>query len=333
MATLSTSNLTLLDWAKRVDPNGKVPTIVELLEESNEILTDMTWMEGNLPTGHRTTVRTGLPTVAWRLMNAGVTPSKSKTSQITEQTGQLVAWSEVDVSVAKLNGNVRRFRMSEAMAFLEAMNQEMAQTLFYGNPTSPEEFVGLANRYSDTTAGNGQNIVLGGGSGSDNSSIWLICWGDRKVSGIFPKGSKAGLEHKDHGLKVIETVGGSAAGTRMEAYQDRWSWDAGIALEDWRYAVRIANIDISNLVAQSNAADLPSLMIQAMYRIPNINVGKAAFYMNRTCAEYLDIERRSDVIAGGGLTYENVDGRRVMRFRNVPIRIVDQLTEAESAVS
>ena len=38
MAALSTGALTLADWAKRLDPDGKVPTIVELLEQTNDIL-------------------------------------------------------------------------------------------------------------------------------------------------------------------------------------------------------------------------------------------------------------------------------------------------------
>ena len=175
MATLGTNVLTLADWAKRLDPDGKVPMIVELLEQTNEVLMDMLWVEGNLPTGHRTTVRTGLPGIAWRLLNQGVQPSKSTTTQIDEAVGILEAWSEVDKDLAELNGNTASFRLSEAQAFLESMNQEFVQTMFYGNSsTAPEEFTGLSVRYSDTSATNGQNIINGGGASSDNTSIWFI---------------------------------------------------------------------------------------------------------------------------------------------------------------
>ena len=333
MATLSTSALTLADWAKRLDPDRKVPSIVELLSQTNEILLDMLWLQGNLPTGHRTTVRTGLPTVAWRLLNGGVTPSKSTTAQIDEQCGILEAWSEVDVALAKLNGNVGEFRASEAKAFIEAMNQEMASTLFYGNSgTAPEEFTGLAPRYSAISgATNAQNVITGSGSGSDNSSIWLVGWGENTISGIFPKGSKAGLEHNDYNEVTVEVTAG-VAGNRMRAYQERFVWNAGIALKDWRYVVRIPNIDVSNLVANSSAADLVNLMIKATHRIPSLNMCKPVFYMNRTCFQMLDIQRREDVVTGG-LTYAEVDGKRVASFRGIPIRICDALTETEAAVS
>jgi hypothetical protein len=332
MATLGASVLTLADWAKRLDPDGKVPMIVELLAQTNEILLDSLWMEGNLPTGHRVTVRTGLPAVAWRLLNQGITPSKSTTAQLDEQTGMLEAWSEVDKDLAELNGNTGAFRLSEAMAFVEAMNQEMAQTLIYGNSgTAPEEFTGLAVRYSLLSANNGQNIVDGGGTGSDNSSIWLAVWGGQTIFNIFPKGSKAGLIHEDMGLVTVETTAG-IAGNRMRAYQDRWQWKCGVALKDWRYVVRIPNIDISALTTKVSAADLVELMIRAIHRIPNIGLGRPAFYMNRTVFQMLDIQRRDDVQTGGQLSYEEVDGRRTPTFRGIPIRIVDALTETEARV-
>lgn len=330
MGLLNANALTLADWAKRLDPEGKTSQIVELLSQTNEVLTDMLFMEGNLPTGHRTTVRTGLPSVAWRLLNQGVQPSKSTTAQIDEACGMLEAWSEVDVELANLNGNVGAFRLSEAQAFIEAMNQEMASTLFYGNSgTAPEEFTGLSARYSSTSAGNGQNIVLGGAAGgqTDCMSIWLVCWGPQTVHGIFPKGSMAGLQHKDHGEQTIETSAG-IAGTRMRAYQDQWIWKTGIALRDWRYAVRIPNIDVSD-----NNADLIDLMIKAIHRVPSLQMGKCAFYMNRTAFQRLDLLRKSDVTSGGGLSYENVDGKVVQSFRNIPIRKCDALLESETAIS
>lgn len=334
MATLSTGALTLADWAKRLDPDGKVPTIVELLQQTNDVLIDMRWLEGNLPTGHRTTVRTGLPAVAWRLLNQGVATSKSTTAQIDEQCGTLEAWSEVDVKLAKLNGNVSAFRMSEGFAFLEAMNQEVAQTLFYGNQgLAPEEFTGLSIRYSAISgATNASNVITGSGAGSDNSSIWLVGWGERSVFGMFPKGSKAGIEHNDYGEVTVEVTAG-VAGQRMRALQERWVWDAGLTLKDWRYVVRIPNIDISNLIAKSSAADLIELMIKAIYRIPSLNNCRPVFYANRTVIQMLDIQRRDDIITGAGLTWETVDGKRQGTFRGIPIRTVDALLETEATVS
>jgi len=333
MAALSNAALTLMDWSKRLDPDGSTPIIAELLTQSNEILEDCLWKEGNLPVGHRSTLRTGLPSVAWRLLNSGTTPSKSTTAQVDFQCGMLEAWSEVDCDLAKLNGNVNDFRMSEAEAFIEAMNQEVAGTIIYGNSgTAPEEFTGFAPMYSSTSAGNGQNVLLAGGAGGDNMSILLIVWGNA-IHGIFPKGSKAGLIHQDLGEQTVTTATGIGGG-KMRAYQERFQWKAGLAIEDWRYAVRIANIDKSDLVANGgSAADLRSLMVKAIHRIPSLKRGKPVFYMNRTVREMLDIQRIDSVESGGGITFANVDGKPVETFRGIPIRIVDQMGIAETLIS
>lgn len=331
MAALGTGNLTLADQAKRLDPSGKVSQIVELLQQSNEILDDMVWKEGNLPTGHRTTVRTGLPAVAWRLLNQGVVPSKSTTAQIDEQAGMLEAWSEVDVDLALLNGNSAALRLSEGRAFIEAMNQEMAQTIFYGNGgLAPEEFTGLSPRYSLSTAGNGSNVIKAGGVDVDNTSAWLIAWGDETISGIFPKGSQAGLVHNDYGEVTVEMIAG-LPGSRMRALQERWQWKGGIAVKDWRYAVRVCNLDVS-LMNGGVTVDLIGAMEQAEETIPN-RLGKTVWYMNRTTRRYLRKLARNAVGNGGGLTFENYAGKRILMFGETPIRTVDALLNTEALVA
>lgn len=334
MAALGANVLTLADWGKRIDPDGKIADVTELLQQDNEILLDMPFYEGNLPTGHRVSMRTGLPTAYWRMTNQGIPPSKSTTAQSDEQCGMLEAWSEVDKDLAELNGNVNEFRMSEAHAFIESLNQEMASTLFYGTASAPEEFVGLTPRYNDIGAGapaNAQNIIDAGGTGSDNTSIWLAVWGQRSGFGIFPKGSKAGIMHEDLGLQTIETTAG-IAGNRMRAYQEHWQWKCGLALRDWRFFVRIANIDVSAVLADGagSSVKLMEYMVKALHRVPSLRSGKPAFYMNRTVRQMLDIQamNKSNVY----LMVSEEEGRLKTSFRGVPLRTVDVLTETEARV-
>ncbi len=135
MAVIGPAALTMADWAKRIDDDGKIAEIVNLLSQTNEILTDMLWVEGNLPTGHKTTVRTGLPQAYWRLLNMGVPTGKSTTAQITETCGHMETFSDVDEMLVELSGNDRALRLSEELAFIEGMNQQMASTIFYNNIT------------------------------------------------------------------------------------------------------------------------------------------------------------------------------------------------------
>jgi hypothetical protein len=329
MATIASNVLTLADWAKRVDPNGKTPIIAEMLNQSNEILDTMLFKEGNLATGERVTIRTGLPTVYYRQMNAGVPSSKSTTSQITENAAELTALSEVDKSIADLEANTNDFRLSESMAFVEAMAQKQAGTLFYGSAANPEEFVGLSNRYSSLSANSGENIIDAGGTGGDNSSIWLIGWGPRSLYGVFPKGSKAGLMHTDRG----EEWAFDGNNNRYLAYMDYYCWKNGLVVKDWRYAVRVANIDISVLVADPTGAttNLLNLMTDAMHRIPSLNGSeKFSFYVNRTVGKMLDIQAANK--SNLQLMVGQEEGKRKVSFRGIPIGICDQLTEAEAQV-
>lgn len=328
MATLGANVLTLNDWAKRLDPDGKTAMTVEILSQTNDILTDMLFKEGNLPTGEQTTIRTGLPAVFYRLMNQGVPKSKSVTAQITENAAELTARSEVDVSVAKLNGNVNSFRLDEAMAFLEAMNQQMAETLFYGSAANPAEFVGFSPRYSDLSAVNAQNIIDAGGQNSDNSSIWLVGWGQRTVHGVFPKGSKAGIEHEDLGIGDAFDENNN----RFRAYMDDWKWQNGLVVKDWRYAVRIANIDVSDIIADPDGTttNLIELMLRAIHRIPELKTTKLSFYVNRTIGEMLDIQAMNK--SNLQLKVGNEEGNFKTRLRNIPISTVDALLETEDRV-
>jgi len=334
MATLSAVNPTLLDLAQRMDPQGKIATIIEMLNQTNEILLDMSWMEGNLPTGHKSVIRTGLPTPTWRKLYGGVQPTKSTTAAVTDTCGMLEAFAEVDKALADLNGNTSAFRLSEDAAHLEAMNQSMADTLFYGDEaTYPERFTGLGPRFDDLTAANADNMIDGGSASgqTDNASIWLVVWGPNTVHGIIPKGSTAGFQMKDMGEVVIENVDGSNG--RMVAYRTHYRWDAGITVRDWRYVVRIYNIDKSTLTADaSSGADLSNLMFEAIDRIPNLNAGRPVFYMARDIRTKLR-EQLAAKTSSSTLSIENVGGVRTSMFQEIPVRRVDALAADEARIA
>jgi hypothetical protein len=332
MSVLATTHPTLLDITKRLDPQGKIDTIAEILAQTNEVLDDMVWLEGNLPTGHRTTVRTGLPTPTWRKLYGGVQPTKSTTVQVTDATGMLEAYAEVDKALADLNGNSAAFRLSEDRAHIEGINQEFASTLFYGNEsTEPEAFTGFGARFNDQAAANGGNILTDAATpdGTDNTSIYLVVWGPNTVHGIYPKGSKAGLNMEDKGQVTIENVDGN--GGRMEAYRTHYRWDCGLSVRDWRYVVRI-NIDQENLVKNAaSGPDLIDLMTQAVELIPSLSMGRPAFYVNRTVRSMLR-RQIANKVAASTLTIEQVAGKHVTLFDGIPVRRCDAITNTESGI-
>jgi hypothetical protein len=347
MATLGATALTLADWGKRLEDDYKIASIVELLSQTNEILLDMLVVEGNLPTGHKTTVRTGLPQATWRLLNYGVPNAKSTTAQITDTTGDLETYSVVDKDLADLNGNTSEFRMSEAMAFLEGMNQQMATTLFYGNTAvNPERFMGFAPRYSSVltaTAQTAANVIDMGGTGSTNTSLWLVTWGPNTAHGIFPKGKITGLQHRDMGEWPVPDANNNI----YQAYRDHFKWELGLTVRDWRYVARLANIDVT-LLNGATAANLINGLVRLLYRLPTTSpamsgvqtsdapsiqgmMGKTVIYCNRVLRTYLDLQamNKTNVL----LQMREYQGEVITTFRGIPIRTCDAILNTEARLT
>jgi len=342
--------VTLADWGKRVDPQGGIDDIAEVLSQCNEIYDDMLWREGNLPTGHKDTIRTGLPQGTWRMLYQGVEYTKSTTAQIQEGVGMLEAYSQIDRALAELNGDVKAFRLSEDDAHLEGLSQQMATNIFYGNTfVNPQRFTGFAPRFNTvctTTAQNAYNVLDAGGTGSSNASIWLIGWGERTCFGLFPKGSKAGLVYEDKGDVV---PGYDSSSRRFEAYTSYFKWVAGLCVKDWRYVVRCANFDTTTAgLAGTTPPDIFAILSKAVVRFPTLNkrvsgITKTdapgevapginpAIYVNRSVREYMDIQaiRDRNVL----LKPTEYAGQPIVEFRGVPIRINDVLLDTESRVT
>jgi hypothetical protein len=336
MSTLPVTNPTLLDLANRMDPDGSIPDIVEMLNETNEALDDVTFIEGNLTNGHKTKIRTGLPTPTWRALYQGVMPTRSTVAEVTDTCGSMEAFSEIDCREADLNGNTAEFRLSEDRPHLEGMNQEFMDTLFYATEmTNPEKFTGLSPRFNDPTAENGQNLLNGGGADADNASIWLVGWSPKTVFCMTPKGLKAGLQHYDLGKQLVDVFDADGAYTgKMMAYISHYEWHAGLCLKDWRYVVRIANVDKSALTKDASAgADLIDLMTQALELMPSDFMGatRPVFYVPQTIRSFLR-RQITNKVASSTLQMSEVAGRKVVTFDDVPVRRCDALAGDEAAI-
>lgn len=336
MAVLGSNFLTLIDLYKR-EGATKEATVIELLSQQNPILQDAIAMECNLGTIHRHKIRTGLPSVAWGMLYKGTPQSKSTVQSVDDTTGFVEAMSSVDERLLKLAKNPNQLRLSEAAAFIESMNQEMATGLFYHDTaTTPEKIKGLAARYPAYASGaNNQGaesqVVHGGGAGSDNTSIWFVTWGDNYTHLLYPEGTKAGVDHQDMGRQRVL----DASNNPYYVMEDKFTWHIGVAVKDWRYNARIANIDVSDAVAGS--VDLYSLMTSAYYRLQARRVagGKQVIYMNKVMLEALDRLATGTGSAANAklqLRREEIQGQEVLTWRGMPIRESDSIVNTESLV-
>ena len=332
MAIIGSTYVDLIDVYKSQDGNGNIFPVIEMLNEMNPILDDAIAVECNKGTTHLHSVRVGLPTVAWGKLYQGIPQSKSGKAQVEDTTGFVEGLSTIDKRVLKLSGNEGAVRLSEAMSYLEAMNQEVSEKIFYGNSAvDPEEFMGFAPRFNDKSAPNGNNIIDAGGTGSDNSSIWFVTWGDEQCHLLYPKGTQAGVQREDKGEQRLTDDSGNA----YYGMEELFTWHVGLAVKDWRYVVRVANIDMSDLAA--GTVDLYKFMRKAYYRLHSRRVagGKQAIYCNRDVLEALDA-----LATNGGSTDSfvrlktiEIQGEEIQTYRGIPIRETDALHNAEAQVT
>lgn len=347
MAILGTTALTMQDWAREQDPDGKSARIIDLLSQANSIIEDMLWIEGNLITGHKGTVNTSIPTPTARPFNVGVPNAKATSGIITADCGNFEFYSVVDKDLADMNGNTAAFRLNQDRRFFEGMSQFLAGQLIYGYaPTSPASFTGLFPYYSTATLANAQtanNVIDMGGTGSTNTSMALMSFAEDTTHGIFPKGTKAGMQHTDMGeWPVLD-----ANNLTYQAYRSHFKFVAGLFVADWRFNVRAPNIDVTQL-AGVNAPNLINALDRMLERPPRL-MSKAAstttttnesgtvasgdqsvIYANRVVRTWLRIQmhNKPNLL----LTIENWDGRPVMSYCGIPIKTVDQILSTESRV-
>jgi len=331
MATLGATFVDLIDIYKQQDGNGQYIPVIEMLKEMNPILDDAIAVECNKGTSHLHTVRTGLPTVTWGKLYQGIPQGKSRTAQVEDTTGFVEGLSTIDQRLLDLSTNEGAVRLSEAMSYLEAMNQEVATKMFYGNTaTDPEEFMGLSPRFNSLSASNGNQIIDAGGTGSDNTSIWFVTWGDNQTCLLYPKGTKAGVSREDMGKQRLTDGSGNA----YYGKEEKFTWHVGLAVKDWRYVSRIANVDVSNMQAGSVA--LYDFMRKAYYQLQNRRVagGKLAIYCNRDVLEALDALAVNQGASDNFVRLKpmEIEGKEVMTYRGIPIRETDAIVNTEARV-
>lgn len=339
MAVLGSTYLNLIDMMKQGD--NPLADVVEALHRLNPVMKDANVLTCNKGTKHASVIRTGLPTVSWGAIYQGIAQSKSTTQTVEDTTGFVEGLSAVDERLLNLYGDkAASVRMSEAQSFLEAMSQEVESQFFYSNVAiNGKQFHGMAPRYN--TLAN-PNVVNGAGSGSDNTSIWMVTWGDQQCSIITPQNIAGGIEREDMGRQRVT----DASGNPYYVKEEKFTQHVGVANRDWRHSGRICNIDVSDLIAGSTAVN--PLLRKLYYKLAGrrnygldnggmVSQGRTVIYMNRTVLEALDAESTNG--RGGStdnfirLVPKEIQGEEVMTWRGIPIRDTDSILNTEAAVA
>lgn len=347
MSVLTPGSFTYSEWALRNDPTGKAATLVNLLSQANGIVADCMAVECQSGNAYEFTQVTKLPTPSRRVYNQGVKATMAGVAKQVATCSEYADWAKFDASLAQLGGNLAELRAQEDALHMEGMSQLVASDLFYANRAAdPTQFTGLANIYntvSTATSPIAQNVIDMGGTGSTNTSMWLVGWGPKQIHTIFPKGVVGGMQHQDLGLGWAL----DSNSNEFMAYRSYMSWKIGLAIHDWRFAVRACNIDVT-LLNGGSAPNLINALVKMVHRPPVMPVGvapvqtadtmvnpgpmqaRSAIYVNRTIQTYLDLQamNKTNVL----LKMEEWQGESVTTFRGIPIRCVDAILSTEARV-
>jgi hypothetical protein len=335
MATIGNTFLNLIDMYR--DKDSQVAPVIEMLNENCAAVQDAVTTPCNAGTVHKHAIRTGLPSVTWGRLYKGIPQSKSTKSMVQDSTGFVEGLSSVDERLLDISPNPAATRLSEADSFIESMTQEAETGIFYHDAdVSPEKFTGLSARYNATTS---RNVVSAAGAGSDNTSVWFVTWGEGQTTMIHPQGTEAGLSRQDMGRQRVT----DSAGDPYFVQEELFRWHLGVAVRDWRYNVRIANIDVSNM--QAGSVDLYAFMRRAYHRLHKVRAtasmrdpnaassGRTVIYCNADVYEALDALQTNTSNTALKLTPAELEGKEVMTYRGIPIRRTDALLNTESVVA
>lgn len=332
-ATIGDEAVTWKDYASQLDPDGSCATVIDVLQEQNDIIQDMPVVAGNKEYGILTTQNAADPVVSIRGVNEGIDPTKGAFKQLSVNAALFTALLTIDKELLEAANDKAVFRANMNKPFIGAMGKKLAEQLFYGSMgDNAQSFNGLTHFYNATTTADfGDYVLKAGGSGTDNRSLWLIDWGQENIHGFFPKNSIAGLDHTAFDVTIQET----ADGKKIPVYQDLWEWRAGIVVRNYKKVVRIANIDASTLATigtgSDTSPDLMNLMIEAMGAIPNLSPN-ARFYCGRKVrtALYKQINNKSNAL----ITPMDIANKPpIPSFMGVPIRLCEVLDTDEAVVS
>lgn len=328
---------TLAEWGAFYKRDGRPNDVIELMDQENTILDDILWREATDYDGHRTALRVKLPTVYWRRLYRGIDVSKSQVTVVKDPVGMLEGRSVIDAKLLQIHqSQAKAYREQEARAFMESMREELATAIFYGDiKDDPDGIHGLDPRYTFSDA---PNVVDAGGTGNNLTSMWGVVWGDNEVTGIFPKDSPAGLQHKDLGEDDVYDEDRRA----FRGVSDLYEWNVGLSVRDWRCVVRIANIDTTKLELSKGEAgfiDLHRLTIKAKNMIPASKRPRMKWYVNQDVMTAIEMQatdagnvtlvyRTEDARSGGPL----FKSYTVADLHGNPVRQNDAILSTEDAL-
>ena len=325
MSTIAIQNqLTMLELAKNIAPNGQLHKVAAILERTYRIWDDMPWFQANDIFSHVSAQEYSEPEGELRTFNDGVGNVSVETQEVRDILSMMEAYSDSDKAMVDAAPNPQAFRNGRAARILRGIGKSWIELLFYGNNgTNSKSFNGLAVRLNSLAAS--ANVIGAGGTGSDLTSIYVARWGEGAAWCAYPRGSSLGLEHRDLG----EITAVTASGKKFQAYRDWFKIYGGLVVEDPKAIGRLANIETSGT---TNTFD-EDLLIQLLNQMsPDEDFSSMGIYCNSTIKTQMEIRLKDKTNVNYTMDQGLAPGG-VLKFKGIPVRLCECILNTEDAIS
>lgn len=335
MATITQSALTLSEQIKQYH-KGNLLEIVNTLGQVNQMELNVPYIQANDRFSHVSSKVVKLPTIGHRRINRGTAGGVGRTEKNIEFIEILESRPYIDTLLieSEEDGGTQA-RLNQIKMFIEAMGQEKASDILYGDNSEDDEVInGLFTRRNSL----GTNCVGASGTGSDTTSLLLCEWDPMRFHFMYPKAVKytagpadslnqaLGILEVDRGLQRILDDDGNP----FDALESVVRAAFGINLLDERNLQAIRNIEVT--LGSNNLFDTANIrkLIGAINRLPNSG-RNAVIYVNRDLKTQFDIFGIENL--NGCTVVTQTTGEHLTHFMNVPVRLMEGISSTETAIS
>ena len=340
--------LTYLDFVKGLDPKGKFDhRVINLAVKSNEMLDDICVIEANNGTSLKTTFRTEVPKPVWTQYYGGIPSNKGSKAKLEVTCGRMGTKIIVDKKLYDDSSDKDAVVYDELVSAQDGMRMEMGNMLVYGKISdNPLGFNGLMKHYDkigsetadDTRSEHYVFEAFGKANGASKASeaklgsILIAGWSPNTITCFHSEGhAQGGIEITPK--RVVDVADPDKGGdATYEAYQQYLYWELGLAVRDFRYGGRIANIQRDDML---NGADNGLAYIELIDRLSarvNDSGVKQAWYMDKTMFEKVQT-LFSRLTRENAITFQQVEGRKERKLFGTPVRIQDCMKTNEEKVA
>ena len=321
------AKLTLIDLAKR-SGNDRTIGVVESMTQANAFWSLVPAREVN-QSMFKYQVRTGLPTVGFRALNAGVSPEKSIIKDVIVECKEMLGLSQIDRAIANRSPDgAKAFIAKENAGFIASGANTFNSKVYYGSSTTnAPEIDGIGTILS--TIG-GTCVSMAGATANVQTSMYFWSFKDAVgTSGILPGvdvpyfGGLPMME--DLGLQLAYQTGSTTA--MYPAYTSAFTFSPAFAVYDSRSVGRLCNIQTAATATPPTVAKINAVLTQMFpYTCDLITCNKATFDSIQGLKGTSAFQQTSP--------YESSDiFKRATTFNGIPILIDESITQTEAIVS